>query len=610
MKRLKQIFSIIHRHNPSILPVCLLAALLQGVMPFVSLLFSAQILDELLQQSFMPAVYLTAAMLLLLFFGGLLQDFLQMKVSCYTDEFYYLSDLWMNERALTLDYASISTYETLESLRMAKEALRQRGGLGNVLGMLTKLVSHLFTIATSFGLVLHLCLQPPAHGPFVIIASSPVSLLLALTLLAGLILSNFHFRKKDQQIRTKHLEASFRSDIIFHYLNRAVVANPQAFKTIELGRMAPMLYQRFCEDQAEACKTFLLTFPQDKKMNRLDSLFSALAMLLAYGLTALKILSGAISMGGLLKYTGAVSQFSTGFLQLTSTYQNLMIYLSSMSYVLDFYELENKFETGHIPVEKRTDHVYELEFHDVSFTYPGTEKQILKHVSCKLNLKQKMAVVGPNGAGKSTFIKLLCRLYEPTSGYITLNGIDIRKYDYRQYLDLFGIVFQDFALFPYSIAENISSSQTPDESRIWQALRLVEMEDRIRRLPQGLHTPLFSHSSEDGVNFSGGELQKLAIARALYKDAPLVILDEPTAALDPISEYEIYSHFDTLVKDKTSIFISHRMSSCRFCEDILVFEDGRLAQRGSHSDLLTQENSLYASMWNAQAQYYELNSEK
>jgi len=220
-----------------------------------------------------------------------------------------------------------------------------------------------------------------------------------------------------------------------------------------------------------------------------------------------------------------------------------------------------------------------------------------------------MAVVGPNGAGKTTFIKLLCRLYEPTSGCITLNGVDIRKYDYREYLDLFGIVFQDFALFPYSIAENIASSQTPDESRIWQVLRLVEMEDRIRRLPQGLNTTLFSHSSKDGVNFSGGELQKLAIARALYKDAPLVILDEPTAALDPISEYEIYSHFDTLVKDKTSIFISHRMSSCRFCEDILVFEDGQLSERDSHAALLSQEGSLYASMWNAQAQYYELNQE-
>ncbi len=557
----------------------------------------------------MTAVYLTAAMLLLLFFGGLLQDFLQMKVSCYADEFYYLSDLWMNEHALTLDYASISTHETMESLRMAQEALRQRGGLGNVLSMLTTLISHLFTIGTSFGLVLYLCLQPPAHGPFTLLASSPISLLLTLALLAALIISNFYFRKKDQKIRTHHMEASFRSDIIFHYLNRAVVANPQAFKTIQLGRMTSMLYQRFCADQSEACETFLLLFPHNKKMNRLDSLFSALVMLLAYGLTVVKILSGAISIGGLLKYTGAVSQFSTGFLQLTFTYQELMIYLSSMSYVLDFYELKNKFETGHIPVEKRTDHVYELEFHDVSFSYPGTEKQILNHVSCKLNLKQKMAVVGPNGAGKTTFIKLLCRLYEPTSGCITLNGVDIRKYDYREYLDLFGIVFQDFALFPYSIAENIASSQTPDESRIWQVLRLVEMEDRIRRLPQGLNTPLFSHSSKDGVNFSGGELQKLAIARALYKDAPLVILDEPTAALDPISEYEIYSHFDTLVKDKTSIFISHRMSSCRFCEDILVFEDGQLSERDSHAALLSQEGSLYASMWNAQAQYYELNQE-
>lgn len=606
MKKLKQVLALIHHHNPSILPVSLLAALLTALTPFLSLIFSARILDDLLIGEFTQAVYLTGAMLISLFLAGILQDFLQMQVTHYRDEMYYLSQSLMYDRSLSLDYASISSYETKEALRMALEAVRQGGGLGRILSLVTGVLTHMITILTAFGLVLHLCLQEPAEGPLDVVASWPVSLGGILLALAALMLANFRSRKKDQEVREQHLEKSLRSDVIFQYLTSCIFGEPQSFKTIQMNHMGPMLYQRLCRDQENFGKIFTELFPQNKKMNRLDSLFSALVMLLAYGLTVIKILAGAISAGGLLQYTGAITQFSTGFLKLVASREEMSVYLASMAYLLDFYELKNKYETGSIPVEKRLDHVYELEFHDVSFAYPGTDEMILKNVSCKLNLKQKMAVVGPNGAGKSTFIKLLCRLYEPTSGAITLNGVDIRKYDYQEYLSLFGVVFQDFTLFPYSVAENIAASQEPDKERVWQVLRMVEMEERIRRLSDGLDTPIFSHSDEEGVNFSGGELQKLAIARALYRDAPVVILDEPTAALDPFGEYEIYSHFDTLVKDKTSIFISHRMSSCRFCEDIMVFENGQIRERGSHDDLLARPDGLYASMWKAQAQYYEM----
>lgn len=195
-------------------------------------------------------------------------------------------------------------------------------------------------------------------------------------------------------------------------------------------------------------------------------------------------------------------------------------------------------------------------------------------------------------------------MYEPTEGYITLNGKDIKEYNYDEYLSLFSVVFQDFNLFAFPIDENVAINKNIDESKVWQCLRLSGMEDRVQRMPQNIKTNLYNYD-ENGVEISGGEAQKIAISRALYKDAPFVILDEPTSALDPISEFEIYSRFNELTKDKTSIFISHRMGSCRFCDDIIVFDNGEIIQRGNHTTLSKDINNVYATLYNAQAKHYK-----
>jgi ABC-type multidrug transport system, ATPase and permease components len=214
-----------------------------------------------------------------------------------------------------------------------------------------------------------------------------------------------------------------------------------------------------------------------------------------------------------------------------------------------------------------------------------------------------MAIVGKNGAGKTTFIKLLCRLYDPTEGEILLNGINIKKYDYEEYLRVFSVVFQDFKLFSFSVAENVATSCEYDEDKLWKCLEQAGIKDRIEKLPEGINTNIYNNQ-EEGIEISGGEAQKLAIARALYKDAPVVILDEPTSALDPVSELEIYERFNKLVEEKTSIFISHRMSSCRFCNNILVFDDGQIVQIGNHDELVSDKEGIYHSLWEAQAKYY------
>lgn len=240
---------------------------------------------------------------------------------------------------------------------------------------------------------------------------------------------------------------------------------------------------------------------------------------------------------------------------------------------------------------------------DVSFRYPNTETWALRHVNMKFQVGSRLAVVGENGSGKTTFIKLLYRLYDPTQGEILLNGIDIRKYSYRQYIDLFSVVFQDFQLLAFPLGQNVAAAVEVDKGRAASCLEMAGFGKRLAALPQGLETPLYKEFDESGVQVSGGEAQKIALARALYKDAPFVVLDEPTAALDPVAEMEVYENFDKIVGDKTAVYISHRLSSCRFCDDIAVFDHGHIVQQGSH-DALVEAPGKYQELWHAQAQYY------
>ncbi|MBQ3879968.1 MAG: ATP-binding cassette domain-containing protein [Oscillospiraceae bacterium] len=250
-----------------------------------------------------------------------------------------------------------------------------------------------------------------------------------------------------------------------------------------------------------------------------------------------------------------------------------------------------------------------MEFRDVSFRYPNTEAWALRHVSLKFEVGRRLALVGQNGSGKTTFIKLLCRLYDPTEGEILLNGIDIRKYNYKDYMDLFSVVFQDFKLLAQKLGENVAGSTAVDRALAKDCLVKAGFGERLAEMPEGLDTYLYKEFSNTGVEISGGEAQKIAIARALYKDAPFLILDEPTAALDPIAEAEIYANLDSIVGNKTAIYISHRLSSCRFCDDIAVFDEGQIVQKGNHETLVREEDGKYFALWSAQAQYYVENKE-
>jgi ATP-binding cassette subfamily B protein len=318
----------------------------------------------------------------------------------------------------------------------------------------------------------------------------------------------------------------------------------------------------------------------------------------------LRTLAGMYSIGSVIQYVGAITSLTGSISGLIDLVAILMTNSSFLENLYEYLDLPGSRSAGNRGDEGIVDKNCVIEFKNVSFKYPGTETYALKSVSLKIGNGERLAVVGMNGSGKTTMIKLLCRLYDPTDGVITLNGIDIRKYDYRKYMDIFSVVFQDFTLFSLPLGQNVAASADTDKKLAESCLQKAGFSERLQELPNGLDTCLHKNYSEDGVEISGGEAQKIALARALYKDAPFIVLDEPTAALDPISEYEVYSKFNEIIGDKTAVFISHRLSSCRFCSDIAVFHEGKLIQRGSHEQLLADKNGKYAELWNAQASYY------
>ena len=341
------------------------------------------------------------------------------------------------------------------------------------------------------------------------------------------------------------------------------------------------------------------------KCNVQTGLMTIFSSLLVYFYAGFKAYYGLIELGDIVQYTGIAVLTADAVTLIIMSISSLYANKDYFKTIFDYLNLSNGKYEGSLPIEKRDDNEYEFEFKNVSFKYPKTSKYVLQNVNLKFKIGQRLAIVGMNGSGKTTLIKLLTRFYDPTDGEILLNGINIQKYDYNEYLDIFSVVFQDFKLFSFMLGQNISASMEYDEKRAEEALTKAGFEKALQKMPQGLKTYLYQDYEEGGIEISGGEAQKIAMARAIYKDSPFIILDEPTAALDPISEFEIYSKFDTIIGNKTAVYISHRLSSCKFCNEIAVFDEGKLVQHGSHDALLQNKEGKYNELWNAQAQYYK-----
>lgn len=320
-----------------------------------------------------------------------------------------------------------------------------------------------------------------------------------------------------------------------------------------------------------------------------------------YCVLALAI-AGTITVGMVLRYAQAIFQACMSISAAIRLSGEFRTDVGRIASTLEYLNLESEKTKGD-SLEETTKGV--IEFRNVSFRYPGTKELVLDHVSLKIEPSEKIAVVGKNGSGKTTLVKLLCRLYEPEEGEILWNGKNIREYDLREWQKIFAIVFQDYSLLSLTLGQNVAASEQYETERAKNVLQLAGFGERLNKLKKGLEAVVYPEYEQDGVSFSGGEEQKIAIARAIYKGGQICILDEPTAALDPVSESRVYESFDEIVKDKTAVYISHRLSSCKFSDRIFVLDNGKIAESGTHEALLSQ-NGLYAQLWQAQAQYYKV----
>lgn len=328
--------------------------------------------------------------------------------------------------------------------------------------------------------------------------------------------------------------------------------------------------------------------------------------LVLYGYLAYCVLYRDLTIGNFTLYLTSAFTLSDTVLNF---FKNLGGYKQTSAQTDDFRSFlaipDRDAEKDIIPLPDSDNFEFEFEFENVSFQYPGQTDYALENLNLVIKAGQKIAVVGLNGAGKTTMIKLLLRLYDPMEGRILLNGIDIQCFDRVEYYRLFSPVFQNVELFAFPMAENVSMKPPceTDTQKAEDKLILAGMEEKINSLENGVHTELLKVLHEDGIDLSGGEKQKLALARSLYKDAPVIVLDEPTAALDALAEYKLYRDFDELIGGKTAVYISHRLSSTRFCDRIAMFAKGKMVESGTHEELLTK-GGAYAQMFNVQAQYY------
>lgn len=608
VKVLMRGIKLLNEMAPSVTFLQLCKALCKAVIPYIAIYMSALILTELVGgRSLHKLIFYVAVTLLSTLAAVVLNSVFGYFVKMGYTKVVAKQEILLNNKTYMMDYAQAEQKETND--------LRSRIEIGSraYSGGLRVLMDHCDTFFESiFSVGIATCLSAKM---FVVVdigaASTAVKFVnsnwFSLLLLFAIILALVVLGRSQVAVEKKSLlynRNMSKFNLWAEFYQESYFDENKAAKDIRIFHQAPFVLKDYLENVLmpdwKITKDYLNA--HGSAQIKAAAVTAGLGGVV-YLFVALKAWGGVIQLGEVVRYYGAVTQLFGAFSLLIRTILSIINNNEYLKLLFQYLDLPSNTAAGCQPLPSDLGNAV-FELHNVSFRYHDNGIFALKNISMRIEPGSRLAIVGMNGSGKTTLVKLLCRFYEPTSGVIMLNGIDIREYDYASYLKLFSVVFQEFRLFSFPVGENVAGSRYFDDDRVWQALQLSGVSNRVESFPKKLEQPLYKDYEEDGIDVSGGEEQKIAIARAVYKDAPFMILDEPTASLDPFSEAEIYEKFDRIVSGKTALYISHRLASCKFCDKILVFDQGRIVQIGTHDDLLKNVDGKYSELWNAQAQYY------
>ncbi len=567
--------------------ICIFALqIISSLIPLLQVVLPKFILDELVGRQRMNVLILYVAMLVgYNLIGGLLVDFLRGK--CFTTKGVVFTRFqsMLAERLARCDYEQLENPEFLDIKERAGKFLYANGqGFGVVLDSAVNILGKAFVFI----------------GLMTIIVTLNIWIVL---LFVGLVMLNAFVegRVKENYVKWDMEKVPIERKTSY-FLD--LVENVSYGKEIRIYNLSSWLVKKITAHLKLSDEFYIRQTKSYNKSNYFNTFTRFLREVISYGYLCMKVVKREIGIGDFTMYLAAIAQFSTAMNDVMESVLNIKQFSFYYDALEKYMNIPCKMREGEqLPLDETK---FEIEFRNVSFKYEKSDTYALKNVNLKIVPGEKLAIVGENGAGKSTFVKLICRLYDPTEGAVLLNGTDIRRFEYDSYMKILSVVFQDYKLFAFTVKDNIAFEKAADvtDEKIEDILIQSGFENRLRKLEKGVHSNIYRNFELDGFEPSGGEGQKLSLARAFYKDSPFVILDEPTAALDPRSEYEIYQHFNQMVKGKTAVYISHRLASCRFCDRILVLMNGQIKEYGTHEELMNK-GGIYLEMFHMQAQYYQ-----
>ena len=605
LKRSLRAYGILHRYSPFLLPAIAASGIMQGIAPYVGIFFSARIISEIagdrradVLQYWVVWALISVALL------ALLSAAAKRWSQYHQDTWWHSENRVYAEKLLSMDFHAVDDPHVHDLFsQLGQNRNWGAWGLYRPIWVFDGLVGACVSIISATVLVVPLFRSKVPMGMGALdMLNNPLFVVAVWAVIFGVALLAPVVGNRAQLYWSNYADEAKWGNRLFAFFGFMGYDRPRALDI--------RMYRQFERNDwlrrqnAFGVKSSIARLARGK-MGAIGAAAGAISQIvtgMAYLFVGLKAWAGAFGVGEVTQYVAAIVALSAGVGELIGNIGSLHANATFLGTTFEFLDIPTNMYAGSLTIEKRSDRRYEIEFKDVSFQYPGSDACALSHVSLKFDVGQRLAVVGMNGSGKTTFIKLLCRLYDPTEGEILLNGVDIRKYDYHEYMSIFSVVFQDFKLLAFALGENVAVGMRFDHDRAEACLREAGFDPAAHNMT--LETCLYKDFDEAGVTISGGEAQKIALARALYKDAAFLILDEPTAALDPVAEFEVYSKMNEIAGGKTAVFISHRLSSCRFCHDIAVFHEGSVIQRGSHDALVADDSGKYHELWHAQAQYY------